>query len=112
VNSLLSLEQNEASIAEAESSREQAQVAIQQGKILMAFTVVTILFVSIIQNPLFRIASNPVTIPQLPLSFLVSLFALNITIFPHEGDEVGYDPKWIFPVICKSALRLKVVKHL
>ncbi|KAF2186042.1 hypothetical protein K469DRAFT_687459 [Zopfia rhizophila CBS 207.26] len=42
VNSLLSLEQNEASI-------EQAQVTIRQGKILMAFTIVTILFLELQQ---------------------------------------------------------------
>ncbi|KAI1752545.1 hypothetical protein F4782DRAFT_122758 [Xylaria castorea] len=78
VLSVLGLEQNEASIQEAVTSREQAQESIRQGRTLMAFTVVTIFF--------------------LPGSFLVALFALNIAVFPHSGEDV-YWPDWAFAII-------------
>lgn len=45
VLSVLELEQNEAAMQEAMSSREQAQESIRQGRTLMVFTIVTILFV-------------------------------------------------------------------
>lgn len=41
----MGLEQNEASINEAVSSRKQAQETIEQGRTLMVFTVITIIFV-------------------------------------------------------------------
>ncbi|KAJ8133086.1 hypothetical protein O1611_g544 [Lasiodiplodia mahajangana] len=72
VLSTLDLEQNKASIQEAMTSREQAQESIRQGRTLMAFTV-------------------------LPGSFLVALFALNIAIFPHSGENVSW-PNWVFGV--------------
>ncbi|KAI0095733.1 hypothetical protein GGR51DRAFT_544735 [Nemania sp. FL0031] len=71
VISILDLEQNKASIQEAVSSREQAQESIRQGRTLMAFTVVTI--------------------------FFLPLFALNIAIFPHSGEDV-YWPDWVFGI--------------
>ncbi|KAI0196319.1 hypothetical protein EV127DRAFT_128538 [Xylaria flabelliformis] len=77
VLSILDLEQNKASIQEAVTSREQAQESIRQGRTLMAFTVVRIFF--------------------LPGSFLVALFALNIAVFPHSGDNV-YWPDWVFGI--------------
>jgi len=45
VSSVLGLEQNEANISEAESSREQAVEATKQGRTLMVFTIITIVFV-------------------------------------------------------------------
>ncbi|KAI8624006.1 hypothetical protein F5Y19DRAFT_342820 [Xylariaceae sp. FL1651] len=78
VLAVLGLEQNETSIQEAITSREQARESIRQGRTLMAFTVVTIFF--------------------LPGSFLVALFALNIAIFPHSGDNVVW-PRWAFAII-------------
>ncbi|KAH7419978.1 hypothetical protein BKA64DRAFT_634630 [Cadophora sp. MPI-SDFR-AT-0126] len=44
VLSVLGLEQNEASMQEAMSSREQAQESIRQGRTLIVFTIVTIFF--------------------------------------------------------------------
>ncbi|OMP84411.1 hypothetical protein BK809_0000192 [Diplodia seriata] len=72
--SVLELQMNQLNVVEAEDSRK-------QGRILMGFTVVTVLF--------------------LPLSFLASLFALNVSTFPHSGDEVQYQPGWIFGIMCK-----------
>ncbi|GAM34127.1 ankyrin-related portein [Talaromyces pinophilus] len=86
INSLLDLRQKQATIKEAEWGRKQAELGrrqqettSKQSNIIMVFTVVTIIF--------------------LPLSFLSSLFALNISDFPHEGDSVAYEGWWIFPII-------------
>ncbi|KAI9147007.1 Vegetative incompatibility protein [Paramyrothecium foliicola] len=70
VNTTLTLEQNEISIA-------QAQEAVSQGRTLMIFTVVTILF--------------------LPLSFFTSFFALDVAAFQQT-------PPWTFLVIFLSSL--------
>ncbi|KAI9746377.1 MAG: hypothetical protein M1818_000090 [Claussenomyces sp. TS43310] len=72
VKTLLDLDQNEANISEA-------QQTTQQGRTLMFFTVVTIVF--------------------LPMSFLASLFALDVTSFPHDQKNLLYEPGWIFPII-------------
>ncbi|RDW90751.1 uncharacterized protein DSM5745_02526 [Aspergillus mulundensis] len=79
INSLLNLKQKQANLEEAKSAREQAQATAKQTDTIMVFTIVTIVF--------------------LPLSFLTSLFALNISNFPHKGDEVLYQGWWIFPIL-------------
>ncbi|KAG4433881.1 hypothetical protein IFR05_010640 [Cadophora sp. M221] len=88
VLSVLELEQNEASMQEAMSSREQAQESIRQGRTLMVFTIVTIFF--------------------LPASFLASLFALDISVFPHSGDSLAW-PNWAFAVIFGLTLALSAI---
>ncbi|KAL2810292.1 hypothetical protein BJX63DRAFT_322926 [Aspergillus granulosus] len=73
VNATLTLEQNVIALTQSEET-------IQQGRILMAFTVATIIF--------------------LPMSFLVSLFAVNITAFPHNSSgDLEYAPGWVFLII-------------
>ncbi|KAI0441635.1 hypothetical protein F4803DRAFT_551888 [Xylaria telfairii] len=72
VTSVLELHMNQLSIHEAETSRI-------QGETLMVFTIVTVIFT--------------------PLSFATSLFALNISAFPHSGDNVSYQPGWIFGIL-------------
>ncbi|KAA8572385.1 hypothetical protein EYC84_003007 [Monilinia fructicola] len=52
--------------------------ARKQGKIMMVFTIITIVF--------------------LPMSFLVSLFALDVTSFPHENGNLKYTPGFIFSI--------------
>ncbi|KAE8449130.1 hypothetical protein EG329_008514 [Mollisiaceae sp. DMI_Dod_QoI] len=89
VLSVLGLEQNEASIQEAMSSREQAQESIRQGRTLMVFTIVTIFF--------------------LPGSFLASLFALNIAVFPRAGGDSVYWPNWAFAVIFGLTIALSIL---
>ncbi|KAM0817358.1 hypothetical protein AB5N19_03163 [Seiridium cardinale] len=70
VNDILGLEQNGINI-------DQAKESAKQGTILMAFTIVTT-----------------------PLSFLTSLFALNVTVFQHNNTgEIEYEPGWIFPIM-------------
>ncbi|KAI1094906.1 hypothetical protein F5B19DRAFT_443936 [Rostrohypoxylon terebratum] len=52
-----------------------------------------------------RIQSNSVfvftviSVVFLPLSFLTSVFALNVSSFPHESGNVEYKAWWIFPMI-------------
>ncbi|KAH7169525.1 hypothetical protein DER46DRAFT_261193 [Fusarium sp. MPI-SDFR-AT-0072] len=60
----------------SEIANSQSDETVQQGRTLMVFTVTTILF--------------------LPMSFLTSLFALNITSFPHNRINLKYSPGWIF----------------
>ncbi|KAI0595650.1 hypothetical protein F4775DRAFT_568507 [Biscogniauxia sp. FL1348] len=57
----------------------QAEYNRTQANIVFIFTVITIVF--------------------LPLSFLSSLFALDVSSFPHKGDDLKYEGKWLFPII-------------
>ncbi|KAL4883005.1 hypothetical protein BJY04DRAFT_216723 [Aspergillus karnatakaensis] len=93
IDSLLDLKQKQANLIEARFARQQAENtakqaettarqaenSARQSEIIMVFPMVTIVF--------------------LPLSFLTSLFALNISSFPHKGDEVAYQGWWIFPIL-------------
>ncbi|KAL4951389.1 hypothetical protein BDW69DRAFT_201455 [Aspergillus filifer] len=79
IHTLLDLRQKQASIKEAKFGRKQANDTAKQGNIIMVFTIVTIVF--------------------LPLSFLSSLFALNVSDFPHQGEDVVCQGWWIFPII-------------
>lgn len=73
VHATLNLEQNEIALSQSEET-------IQQGKTIMLFTVTTIIF--------------------LPMSFLTSLFALDIADFQHDASgDLKYIPGWIFPII-------------
>ncbi|KAJ5929318.1 Mg2+ transporter protein CorA-like/Zinc transport protein ZntB [Penicillium verhagenii] len=84
INTLLDLRQKQASIKEAEFGRQQANDTAKQANIVMVFTLVTIVF--------------------LPLSFLSSVFALNVRDFPHSSGVVEYQAYWIFPILfCVSA---------
>ncbi|KAF7954054.1 uncharacterized protein EAE97_001452 [Botrytis byssoidea] len=90
VHDVLNLEQNSINIMEAVLSRKLAEEsallttlnekASREGKVLIVFTIVTVVFT--------------------PLSFLTSLFSLNITVFQHNSDgDIEYEPSWIFPII-------------
>ncbi|KAI1383116.1 uncharacterized protein F4822DRAFT_435048 [Hypoxylon trugodes] len=74
INSLLDLRQ-------AEYSRVQANDSARQSNIIFIFTIITIIF--------------------LPLSFLSSLFALDVSNFPHDPDSgmLKYQGWWIFPIM-------------
>lgn len=49
---------------------------------------------------------------QLPLSFLSSLFALDVSVFPHESGDLKYPGWWIFPMICMPQLKFHILcKH-
>ncbi|KAI0456711.1 hypothetical protein F5B21DRAFT_122673 [Xylaria acuta] len=72
IESILDLKMNQLSLLQAEE-------AGRQGSILMVFTTVTVVFT--------------------PLSFLSALFALNISIFPHSGTDLLYQPGWLFGIL-------------
>ncbi|KAI4867299.1 hypothetical protein F4820DRAFT_457119 [Hypoxylon rubiginosum] len=71
-------------LRQAEYSRIQANDSANQSNSIFIFTVITIVF--------------------LPLSFLSSLFALNVTVFPHESGNLAYTAGWIFPILCELSL--------
>ncbi|KAI1149342.1 hypothetical protein F4825DRAFT_60163 [Nemania diffusa] len=72
INALLDLRQ-------AEFGRLQAQDSAQLSNVILVLTVITIVF--------------------LPLSFLSSLFALDVSTFPHQGDNLRYPGWWLFPIL-------------
>ncbi|PYH88778.1 hypothetical protein BO71DRAFT_467058 [Aspergillus ellipticus CBS 707.79] len=84
VQNLLDLRQKQASILEAEYARIQAEDTGRQSNTVMVFTIITIIFA--------------------PLSFLTSLFALNVTNFPHDSGNVEYQGWWLFPVLFGSSI--------
>jgi hypothetical protein len=70
--------------------------AAQQGRTIMTFTIVTIIFVS-----QFTSGSKQSTDPlqQLPLSFLTTVFQLDIKQF--QGNAQGkYDLAYVSEIIC------------
>lgn len=66
---LLDLQQKQATVWEARSTRDRARSASRQGNVIVVFTTVTIIF--------------------LPLSFMASLFAVSIDVFPEAYDHDG-----------------------
>lgn len=82
ISHLLDLKQKNANPFEARLARDQAAGAIRQGKAVMMFTIVTIVF--------------------LPMSFITSFFALNVVEFPHADGStylpLSYVSKYIFGI--------------
>ncbi|RAH41910.1 uncharacterized protein BO95DRAFT_467386 [Aspergillus brunneoviolaceus CBS 621.78] len=80
INTLLDIRQKHTGNQDAEFGRQQAYTT-------MVFTIVTIVF--------------------LPLSFLTSLFALNVAVFP----ESPYPNQWIFPILfgCSAAFSIPAI---
>ncbi|QSZ36823.1 hypothetical protein DSL72_006706 [Monilinia vaccinii-corymbosi] len=72
INTLLDLRR-------AEFGRLQASDSARQSNIIFIFTIITIIF--------------------LPLSFLTSLFALDVSDFPHDSEGVKYKAWWLFPIL-------------
>ena len=71
----------------------------------MVFTIVTIVFVSANSTPRIYPQSNSDNNFQLPLTFLSSIFALNIAQFPHgPSGRPQFESWWIFPLICMLCL--------
>ena len=77
LNHLMDLQQKQASVWEARSTREGARATSKQGNVMVIFTMVTIIF--------------------LPLSFMASFFALDIAEFP--ADEAG-QTNWPLHRVC------------
>lgn len=81
---LLSLKQQQASIIEAKLALKRADESVIQGRSIMLFTIVTIIF--------------------LPLSFMTSVFGMNASEFetPTGGNSMSL--KHQFKLICASYL--------
>lgn len=84
ITDLLDLKQKHANAFEARFARDQAAGTARQGKTIMMFTIVTIVF--------------------LPLSFIASFFAINVAEFPHDGQSgntnmpLSYVSRYIFGI--------------
>lgn len=63
---LLDLKQKHANAFEARFARDQAAGTVRQGRTIMVFTIVTVIF--------------------LPLSFIAAFFAINVESFPHNAQ--------------------------
>ncbi len=46
------------------------------------------------------------------MSFLASLFALNVSSFPRSDGNVLYSPGWIFPILCESIIPIMLARCL
>ncbi|KAL2783079.1 hypothetical protein BJX66DRAFT_345275 [Aspergillus keveii] len=110
IDTLLDLKQKQANLTEAKFARQQAhdtakqaQETAKQTDTIVVFTVVTIVFVGYHTHLRYQLAGLRLiaynVLIQLLLSFLTSLFALNISNFPHKGDDVAYQGEWIFPIL-------------
>jgi hypothetical protein len=64
IRDLLDLKQKHANAFEARFARDQAAGTVRQGRTIMVFTIVTVIF--------------------LPLSFIAAFFAINVETFPHN----------------------------
>ncbi|GAW19402.1 hypothetical protein ANO14919_088880 [Xylariales sp. No.14919] len=79
ITNLLDLRQADYSREQADVSGRLAADSAQQSRVIFIFTVITIVF--------------------LPLSFLSSLFAIDVSVFPHEGENLRYQGWWLFPIL-------------
>ncbi|KAL1871121.1 hypothetical protein Daus18300_004866 [Diaporthe australafricana] len=77
INQLLDLRHKAATLSEAIWARKASEDTTRQGRTIMVFTVTTIIF--------------------LPITFLASLLAIDITSFPHnDAGNLSYSPQWAF----------------
>ena len=83
LHQVLDLKQKHANALEARFARDQAQDTARQGRTILVFTIVTIVF--------------------LPMSFMAAFFAINIIEFPHDpnvgsGIPLSYVAKYLFGI--------------
>jgi ankyrin repeat protein/Mg2+ and Co2+ transporter CorA len=90
ITDLLDLKQKHANAFEARFARDQAAGTARQSQTIMVFTIVTIIF--------------------LPLSFIASLFTINIEEFPHRpgGDEPSLPMTWVFKFMFGIGLAISI----
>jgi membrane protein YqaA with SNARE-associated domain len=74
----MDLKQKQANVSEARSSRKQAEASARHGRIILLFTVVTIIF--------------------LPMSFLTSWFSMNANDLNNGKLDLGFIAAIIFPI--------------
>ena len=92
---VLDLKQKHANALEARFQRDQAQTTARQGRTIMVFTIVTIIF--------------------LPMSFMAAFFAINIADFPHDsryggsGLPLGFVAKYMFGIGLAVSIPLIII---
>ncbi|TVY93931.1 hypothetical protein LAWI1_G000709, partial [Lachnellula willkommii] len=72
---LLDLKQQQAGVVEAREAVKQGEETLKQGRAIMLFTIVTIVFVS----PAYHVHAPLTNITKLPLSFFTGVFGMNAT---------------------------------
>jgi len=80
---------------EAREAVEQGRETVRQGRTIMLFTVVTIIFVG---RTLFSYERLPDIVTQMPLSFLASIFGMNVAEL--NGGTLTFREE--FTYMCKS----------
>ena len=89
---LLSLKQQQASIIEAKHALKRADESVIQGRSVMLFTIVTIIF--------------------LPLSFMTSVFGMNASDYDDpSGDGNKMSLRQQFRLLCSSSYLLSSTSH-
>ena len=86
---LLDLKQKQASVMEAAYTRSQSQETARQGKVIMVFTITTVVF--------------------LPISFLAAFFAINIEEFSRNGLNLSFVLKYTLGLGLATSLLLILV---
>ncbi|KAJ0114784.1 hypothetical protein J7T55_004525 [Diaporthe amygdali] len=84
---LLSLKQQQASIVEAKAALDRADQSVEQGKAIMAFTIMTIIFT--------------------PLGFFTSFFGMNNSLTGADWMSLGYQCLYMLIIICALSLAFK-----
>lgn len=102
IKELLALEQQQAIVVQAYESVKQAEETVKQGRAIMMFTVVTIVFVSSTDS-LFRAEGHVLiftdNLLQLPLSFMSSVFGMNAAEFD-SSNKMSLGAQ--FRIMCKE----------
>lgn len=94
---LLDLKQKQASVSEADYARQEAVETTSQGRTLLVFTTVTIIFVFRLHT--FNLSVSTNSLFKLPLSFIAAIFSMNAT------EINGYQrPIWQIMVIMSKSL--------
>jgi ankyrin repeat protein/Mg2+ and Co2+ transporter CorA len=90
ITDLLDLKQKHANAFEARFARDQAAGTARQSQTIMVFTIVTIIF--------------------LPLSFIASLFTINIAEYPHTDPEgePNFPMSWVFKYMFGIGLAISI----
>ncbi len=86
---LLDLKQKHSNAFEARFARAQAVLQARQGQTIMVFTIVTIVF--------------------LPMSFIASVFSINIAEFPRQNGQTAVPWHYAAKFMCRSPAPLVLV---
>jgi Mg2+ and Co2+ transporter CorA len=108
VNDLIGLKQQQASVIQAYQAIQQGEETVKQGKAIMLFTVMTIIFV----KPIFymhTLLSINISF-QLPLSFMTSVFGMNaIELTGNNTTQPGPRPYQIINFWPTTFLRQLII---